>query len=72
VHGRSSPAKPGWIVRADQDHALAGATRRRFLERCCDNGVTVCATHFPEPSLGRIVQRRGAFWFDYESAATRN
>jgi hypothetical protein len=30
----------------------------------------VCATHFPEPSVGRIVQRDETFWFDYD--ATEN
>jgi hypothetical protein len=54
-------------MRADLDPALASATRRRFLERYCDSAVMVCATHFPEPSLGRIIQREEAFWFDYEA-----
>ena len=65
IHSPVQCAEPGWIMRADLDPALANATRRRFLERYCDSGVMVCATHFPEPSLGRIVQREGAFWFDY-------
>jgi hypothetical protein len=55
-------------MRADLDPALASVTRRRFLERYCDSGVTVCATHFPEPSVGRIIQRQDAFWFDYDAA----
>ena len=66
IHSPVQCLEPGWIMRADLDSALAIATRRRFLERCCDSGVLVCATHFPEPSLGRIVQREKAFWFDYE------
>ena len=65
MHSPVQCVEPGWIIRADLDPALASATRRRFLERYCDSGVMVCATHFPEPSLGRIVQREGAFWFDY-------
>lgn len=68
LHSPVQCLEPGWIVRADQDSTLAGATRRRFLERCCESGATVCATHFPEPSFGRIVQRGGAFWFDYREA----
>jgi hypothetical protein len=51
-------------MRADSDPALASATRRGFLERYCDSGVMVCATHFPEPSIGRIIQRDKSFWFD--------
>ena len=68
IHSPVQCAEPGWIMRADQDAALASATRRRFLERYCDSGVTLCATHFPEPSVGRIIQREDAFWFDYEAA----
>ena len=60
-------AQPGWIMRADFDPALASATRRGFLERYCDSGVMVCATHFPQPSIGRITQREQAFWFDSDA-----
>ena len=67
IHSPVQCAEPGWIMRADLDPALASATRWRFLERYCDSGVTVCATHFPEPSVGRIIQREDAFWFDYEA-----
>jgi glyoxylase-like metal-dependent hydrolase (beta-lactamase superfamily II) len=65
MHSPVQCVEPGWIIRADLDPALASATRRRFLERYCDSAVMVCATHFPEPSLGRIIQREKAFWFDY-------
>ncbi len=68
IHSPVQCAEPGWIMRADLDPVLASATRRRFLERYCDSGVTVCATHFPEPSVGRIIQRKDAFWFDYEAS----
>jgi glyoxylase-like metal-dependent hydrolase (beta-lactamase superfamily II) len=65
IHNPVQCLEPGWIMRADADPALASATRKAFLERYCDSGVTVCASHFPEPSLGRIVPRDHAFWFDY-------
>jgi glyoxylase-like metal-dependent hydrolase (beta-lactamase superfamily II) len=65
IHSPVQCVEPGWIMRADLDPALASATRRHFLERYCDSGAMVCATHFPEPSLGRIIQREEAFWFDY-------
>jgi len=65
IHSPVQCAEPGWVIRADLDAALASATRRGFLERYCDSDVTVCATHFPEPSFGRIVQRGQAFWFEY-------
>jgi glyoxylase-like metal-dependent hydrolase (beta-lactamase superfamily II) len=69
IHSPVQCVEPEWVMRADVDRALASATRRRFLERCCDSGVLVCATHFPEPSLGRIIRREEAFWFDYEAIA---
>jgi glyoxylase-like metal-dependent hydrolase (beta-lactamase superfamily II) len=66
IHSPVQCLEPKWIMRADADSAVASATRMRFLEGCCDSGVAVCATHFPEPSFGRIVRRREGFWFDYD------
>ena len=67
IHSPVQCAEPQWIMRADADPALASATRRGFLERYCDSSVMVCASHFPEPSIGRIVAREKAFWFDYDA-----
>jgi len=64
IHSPVQCLAPEWIMRADVDPVLAKATRRSFLERYCETGVTVCATHFPEPSIGRITQRDNAFWFE--------
>jgi glyoxylase-like metal-dependent hydrolase (beta-lactamase superfamily II) len=66
IHSPVQCLEPGWIMRADFDPTLARTTRRSFLERYCDSNVMVCATHFPEPSMGRIIQRDKAFWFEYE------
>jgi glyoxylase-like metal-dependent hydrolase (beta-lactamase superfamily II) len=66
IHSPVQCVEPGWIMRADFDPTLARTTRRSFLERYCDRNVMVCATHFPEPSRGRIIQRDKAFWFEYE------
>jgi glyoxylase-like metal-dependent hydrolase (beta-lactamase superfamily II) len=68
IHSPVQCLAPEWIVRADVDPVLAGKTRRNFLERYCDSSVTVCATHFPEPSIGRITQRGNAFWFQDHAA----
>ncbi len=70
IHSPVQCVELGWTMRADSDPALASATRRGFLERYCDSGVMVCATHFPEPSIGRIIQRDKSFWFD-DDATTR-
>jgi glyoxylase-like metal-dependent hydrolase (beta-lactamase superfamily II) len=66
IHSPVQCVEPEWIMRADFDPTLARTTRRSFLERYCDSNVMVCATHFPEPSTGRIIQRDKAFWFEYE------
>jgi glyoxylase-like metal-dependent hydrolase (beta-lactamase superfamily II) len=68
IHSPVQCLAPEWIIRADIDPGMAKATRRSFLERCCDSGVTVCATHFPEPSIGRVTQKANAFWFEYDGA----
>jgi glyoxylase-like metal-dependent hydrolase (beta-lactamase superfamily II) len=65
IHSPVQCLHPDWIIRADLDPQLAKQSRRRFLERYCDSAVTICATHFPEPSFGRIVARDRAFWFEY-------
>ncbi|HXR59157.1 MAG TPA: MBL fold metallo-hydrolase [Burkholderiales bacterium] len=71
IHSPVQCVEPDWIMRADSDPQLARATRRTFLESVCDSGVTVCATHFPEPSVGRVSARERAFWFDYDERAER-
>jgi glyoxylase-like metal-dependent hydrolase (beta-lactamase superfamily II) len=66
IHSPVQCVEPEWIMRADFDPTLARTTRRSFLERYCDSNVMVCATHFPEPSIGHITQRDKVFWFEYE------
>ena len=66
IHSPVQCLHPGWIMRADSDPEQARTTRRAFLERYCDTDVVVCGTHFPAPSLGHIVRRADAFWFQYE------
>lgn len=65
IHSPVQCLEPGWIMRADADPQQARVTRRAFLERYCDSDTLVCATHFPMPSLGHIVPRDQAFWFQY-------
>jgi len=67
IHSPVQCPEPRWIMRADSDSALATTTRLNFLERYCDSNVLVCATHFPQPSVGRVVTRDKGFWFNYEA-----
>jgi hypothetical protein len=61
--------EPDWVMRADIDSNLAATTRRHFLEGCSNNHAIVCATHFPEPSFGHIIERNNAFRFEYLNQA---
>jgi glyoxylase-like metal-dependent hydrolase (beta-lactamase superfamily II) len=65
IHSPVQCLEPDWVMRADIDSALAARTRRGFLERCCESKTIVCATHFPEPSFGHIVERNDTFSFEY-------
>jgi glyoxylase-like metal-dependent hydrolase (beta-lactamase superfamily II) len=67
IHSPVQCLEPEWIMRSDSDPALARTTRRDFLERYCDSSALVCASHFPEPSIGRVVRRDGTFRFSYEA-----
>jgi glyoxylase-like metal-dependent hydrolase (beta-lactamase superfamily II) len=66
IHNPVQCLEPGWIMRADFEPDRAVTTRKQFLEQYCDSGVVVCATHFPEPSIGHIVPRADSFGFAYE------
>lgn len=63
IHSPVQCLEPDWIMRADYDPEQARRTRRAFLERYCEVDVLVCGTHFPAPSMGHIVARDKAFWF---------
>lgn len=58
-------AYPGWNAVSDADPAQATKTRRKFLNHNCDRNRLVMTAHFPEPSIGHIVQKDDAFRFDF-------
>jgi glyoxylase-like metal-dependent hydrolase (beta-lactamase superfamily II) len=68
IHSPVQCLETDWVPRPDFDPPQAAATRRAFLERCCEQDVLVCASHFPSPSFGRVVRDGDAFWFQYEKA----
>jgi len=71
IHSPVQCLEPQWIMRADFDPEQARVTRRAFLEKYCETDVLVCATHFPASSMGHIIRRDDAFWFQYETANSR-
>jgi glyoxylase-like metal-dependent hydrolase (beta-lactamase superfamily II) len=69
IHSPVQCLEPEWVMRADTDPVQACQTRRAFLERYCETDVLVCGSHFPAPSMGHIVSRDQAFWFQFVPAA---
>jgi glyoxylase-like metal-dependent hydrolase (beta-lactamase superfamily II) len=63
IHSPLQARYPEMSSRPDVDKAQAAATRRRFLESCCDNDTLVCTAHFPSPSAGRITRWDDGFRF---------
>ncbi len=55
MHHPAQCAKPEWISLACIDAERSRATRRAFLDRYAESGVTVFAAHFASPTAGHIV-----------------
>jgi glyoxylase-like metal-dependent hydrolase (beta-lactamase superfamily II) len=64
MHHPIQIAHPDWVCEFDTDPPLAVDTRRKFVERYCDQPVRVFGTHFAGPTAGHIVRRSGAFRFE--------
>jgi glyoxylase-like metal-dependent hydrolase (beta-lactamase superfamily II) len=64
MHHPIQIAHPDWVCGFDTDPPLAVDTRRKFVERYCDQPVRVFGTHFAGPTAGHIVRRSGAFRFE--------
>src|SRR5216683_4752230 len=56
MHHPIQIAHPDWVCEFDNDPTMASATRRAFVERYCDQPVTVVGTHFAGPTAGNIVR----------------
>lgn len=54
IHSPLQARYPELSMRFDSDSAQAATTRRRFLQRACDDGALCCTAHFPSPSLVRF------------------
>ncbi len=65
IHSPIQCLHPEWSPKFDRDPEQARQTRRKFLESHADNGDLVMTAHFPTPSMGHVVSRDQAFWFDY-------
>ena len=65
IHSPLQCQFPDWCPRADADPVQAARTRRDFLARHCDTGTAILTAHFPLPSMGHIVPKGDAFFFEY-------
>jgi glyoxylase-like metal-dependent hydrolase (beta-lactamase superfamily II) len=63
IHHPIQVAHPEWVCEFDTDPTMASDTRKKFVERYCDQPVHVIGTHFAGPTSGHIVRRNGGFRF---------
>jgi glyoxylase-like metal-dependent hydrolase (beta-lactamase superfamily II) len=61
IHDPLHAAHPEWDSYADEDPALALATRRALLQEVADGGVRVAATHIRGPGAARVERAGAAF-----------
>lgn len=54
MHHMLLVAKPAWGTQWDTDFDVAVATRKRVLERCCNDRTLLMSTHLPWPGIGFI------------------
>jgi glyoxylase-like metal-dependent hydrolase (beta-lactamase superfamily II) len=60
---------PGWHGVYDQDGPLAEASRRRLLDRVVAEGMAICGSHFPWPSVGRVAKDGTGYVFEMQRPA---
>ena len=67
---RAQVTEPGWSSMFDMDPERDRQARRALLDRLESEGLLFAASHFPEPSFGRVV-REGArrHWHPAETVA---
>lgn len=66
IHSPIQCLYPHWRYWIDYDAQQAITTRRHFLDARADDGALVLTSHFPSPSIGRVVRYQGAFNFRFE------
>ncbi|MFK7945117.1 MAG: MBL fold metallo-hydrolase [Paracoccaceae bacterium] len=62
-HAYASFEYPDWHFGFDMDKDQAVATRKRLLDMCATDRMTLAAYHLPFPGVGHVVRRGGAFQY---------
>lgn len=70
IHHPVQVYEPSWNNRADDDPAVALATRRRVLEHCADSGALLFPTHFAAPHVVAIARRGEGFAPEFVAPGT--
>jgi glyoxylase-like metal-dependent hydrolase (beta-lactamase superfamily II) len=63
-HTPAQIARPDWASIPDYDPAAGTQTRRRILEELADTQTRMFGTHFPTPTVGRIVRDGDSYRFE--------
>jgi glyoxylase-like metal-dependent hydrolase (beta-lactamase superfamily II) len=61
IHSTVQCLRPDWNFALDHDKPLAEASRRALLATAAETAPLVLGSHFPLPSLGRIITAGDAF-----------
>ena len=67
IHSPLQARYPALSIAADYDPVQAAATRRRFLETCCEANTLCCFAHFPSPSRAVVKPWQDGFRCDFVS-----
>ena len=65
IHSPLQCLYPHWEYWIDYNPQQAISTRKKFLETQCEQQNLVLTAHFPSPSIGHVIARNDAFWFDF-------
>jgi len=64
IHSPIQCVYPEWNTVSDADPLQAKKTRSMFLSNNCNSGRLILTAHFPEPSIGYIVEAGQTFRFN--------
>jgi len=67
MHHPVQCAEPHWNNCLCVDEELSLLNRRAFLNRYADKNILIMPSHFPSPTVGRIISSGNSWRFVFES-----